>query len=174
MLISVLFIKVTCEWHRAVNCNCKVPRIRVIFKLTVRSTIHHTGMLSGDVTRPPAAELRVDKNPTDSYRFWTRRKSTIINCHYLPNRSTLDIGVLGFFGIVWHNEHPAEVWSVPPVTPYTPYTPYTPCHIPEQRRSQLQRCRKYKIKNTTGGNKLSWVVRRQRAWHRTGKTTVCD
>jgi hypothetical protein len=36
--------------------------------------------------------------------------------HYLPNRSTLDIGVLGFFGIVWHKEHPPEVWSVPPVT----------------------------------------------------------
>ena len=29
--------------------------------LTVRSTIHHTGMLSGDVTRLPAAGLRVDK-----------------------------------------------------------------------------------------------------------------
>ena len=64
MLISVLFIKVTCEWHRAINCNCKVHRIRVILKLTVRSTIHHTGMLSGDVTRLPAADLRVDKNPS--------------------------------------------------------------------------------------------------------------
>ena len=36
---------------------------------------------------------------------------------YLPNRSTLDIGDLGFFGIVSHKEHPPEVWSVPPVTP---------------------------------------------------------
>ena len=36
---------------------------------------------------------------------------------YLPNRSTLDIGVLGFFGIVSHKEHPPEVWSFPPVTP---------------------------------------------------------
>ena len=53
MLISVLFIKVTCELHKAINCNCKVPRIRVILILTVRSTIHHTGMLSGDVTRLP-------------------------------------------------------------------------------------------------------------------------
>ena len=39
--------------------------------------------------------------------------------HYLPNRSTLDIGVLGFFGIVSHKEHPPEVWSLPPVTPCT-------------------------------------------------------
>ena len=37
--------------------------------------------------------------------------------HYLPNRSTLDIGVLGFFGIFSHKEHPPEVLSVPPVTP---------------------------------------------------------
>ena len=37
---------------------------------------------------------------------------------YLPNRSTLDIGVLGFFGIVSHKEHPPEVWSLPPVTHY--------------------------------------------------------
>jgi len=29
----------------------------------------------------------------------------------------LDIGVLGFFGIVSHKEHPPEVWSLPPVTP---------------------------------------------------------
>ena len=35
---------------------------------------------------------------------------------YLPNRSNLDIGVLGFFGIVSHKEHPPEIWFVPPVT----------------------------------------------------------
>ena len=37
--------------------------------------------------------------------------------HYLRNRSTLDIGVLGYIGTVQHKEHPPEVWSVPPVTP---------------------------------------------------------
>ena len=37
--------------------------------------------------------------------------------HYLPNRSTLDIGVLGFFGIVSYKEHPPEVLSLPTVTP---------------------------------------------------------
>ena len=50
MLISVLNIKVTCEWHKTINLNCKVPRTRVIIH-RVRSTIYHTGMLSGDVTR---------------------------------------------------------------------------------------------------------------------------
>ena len=51
ILISVLNIKVTCEWHKAINLNCKVPSTRVIVIHRVRSTIHHTGMLSGDVTR---------------------------------------------------------------------------------------------------------------------------
>ena len=44
---------------------------------------------------------------------------------YLPNRSTLDIGVLGFFGIVSHKEHPPEVWSLPPVTPCI----FLPCQL---------------------------------------------
>ena len=39
------------------------------------------------------------------------------SCHYLRNRSTLDIGVLGYIGIVQHKEHLPEVWSFPPVTP---------------------------------------------------------
>ena len=36
--------------------------------------------------------------------------------HYLRNRSTLDIGVLGYIGIVKHKEHPPEVWHIPPGT----------------------------------------------------------
>ena len=34
---------------------------------------------------------------------------------YLRNHWTLDIGVLGYIGIVWPKEHSPEVWSVPPV-----------------------------------------------------------
>jgi uncharacterized membrane protein YhhN len=30
--------------------------------------------------------------------------------HYLRNRSTLNIGVLGYIGILYHKEHPPEVW----------------------------------------------------------------
>ena len=37
--------------------------------------------------------------------------------HYLRNRSTLDIGVLGYIGIVQHKEHSPEVLSIPPRTP---------------------------------------------------------
>jgi len=37
--------------------------------------------------------------------------------HYLRNRSTLDIGVLGYIGIVQHKEHSSEVLYIPPGTP---------------------------------------------------------
>ena len=37
--------------------------------------------------------------------------------HYLRNRSTLDIGVLGNIGIVQHKKHSPEVLSMPPGTP---------------------------------------------------------
>jgi len=42
---------------------------------------------------------------------------TLFSGHYLRNRSTLDIGVLGYIGIVQYKEHSPEVWSIPPVTP---------------------------------------------------------
>ena len=38
--------------------------------------------------------------------------------HYLRNRSTLDIGVLGYIGIVQYKEHSPEVLSIPPGTSY--------------------------------------------------------
>ena len=47
----------------------------------------------------------------------TAVKVSNFTCHHLGNRSTLDIGVLGYIGIVWHKEHPSEIWSIPPVTP---------------------------------------------------------
>ena len=37
--------------------------------------------------------------------------------HYLRNRSTLDIGVLGYIGIVQHKEHSPKVLHIPPGTP---------------------------------------------------------
>jgi len=37
--------------------------------------------------------------------------------HYLHNRSTLGIGVLGYIGIVQHKEHSPEVSSIPPGSP---------------------------------------------------------
>jgi rubredoxin len=37
--------------------------------------------------------------------------------HYLHNRSTLDRGVLGYIGILYHKEDPPEVWHITPGTP---------------------------------------------------------
>ena len=40
------------------------------------------------------------KTGSDRYSAWTRQKTTLFSGHYLRNRSTLDIGVLGYIGIV--------------------------------------------------------------------------
>jgi hypothetical protein len=47
---------------------------------------------------------------------WNRKKTTLFSGHYLHNRSTLDIGVLGYIGVLYHKEHPPEVWHIPPGT----------------------------------------------------------
>jgi len=52
-----------------------------------------------------------------TYSTWTPQKPTLFDGHYLRNRSTLDIGVLGYIGIVQHKEHSPEVLSIPPRTP---------------------------------------------------------
>ena len=43
-------------------------------------------------------------------------KFSNFNGHYLRNRSNLDLGVLGYIGILQHKEHPPEVWHIPPGT----------------------------------------------------------
>jgi len=40
--------------------------------------------------------------------------------HYLRNRSTLDIGVLGYIGIVQRKKHSPDVWPFTSVTPCIP------------------------------------------------------
>jgi len=42
------------------------------------------------------------------------------SCHYLRNRSTLDIGVWGYIGIVQHKEHSPEVVTLTRGTPCIP------------------------------------------------------
>ena len=51
-----------------------------------------------------------------AYSTWTPQKPTLFDGHYLRNRSTLDIGVLGYIGIVQHKELSPEVLSIPPGT----------------------------------------------------------
>jgi len=52
-----------------------------------------------------------------AYSTWTPQKPTLFDVHYLRNRSILDIGVLGYIGIVQHKKHSPEVLSIPPGTP---------------------------------------------------------
>ena len=42
----------------------------------------------------------VEYDVTDKYSTQTPKKSTLLSGQYLCNRSTLDIGVLGYIGIV--------------------------------------------------------------------------
>jgi len=52
-----------------------------------------------------------------AYSTWTPQTPTLFDGHYLRNRSTLHIGILGYIGIVQHKEHSPEVLSIPPGTP---------------------------------------------------------
>ena len=61
-----------------------------------------------------------------AYSTWTPQKPTLFDGHYLRNRSTLDIGVLGVIGIVQHKEHSPEVLSIPPGTPCIPSVDFFP------------------------------------------------
>ena len=47
----------------------------------------------------------------------TAAKVSNFSGHYLRNRSTLEVVVLGYIGIVHHKEHSPEVLSIPPGTP---------------------------------------------------------
>jgi hypothetical protein len=48
----------------------------------------------------------------------TRKEAILFSGHYLRNRSTFDISVLGYIGLLYPKEHPPEVWHIPPGTPY--------------------------------------------------------
>ena len=68
----------------------------------------------------------------------TAVKVSNFSCHYLRNRSTLDIDVLGYIGIVQHKEHSPEVLSIPPGTPCIPTQHTTAaCPIMHQQYKHL-------------------------------------
>jgi len=64
----------------------------------------------------------------------TAVKVLIFSGHYLRNRSTLDIGVLGYIGIVQHKEHSTEVLSLPPGTPCIIFRKIPPMGAEMQQR----------------------------------------
>ena len=64
------------------------------------------------------------KNTRNKYSTWNRKKTTLFFRHYLRNRSTSDIGVLGYIGVLERKEHSTEVWHIPPGTSCTRPKPY--------------------------------------------------
>ena len=51
------------------------------------------------------------------YNTQTTNEPSLFDVQCLRNHRTLDIGVLGYIGIVWPKEHSPEVRSFPPGTP---------------------------------------------------------
>ena len=121
MLISVLNIKLTCEWHKAIKLNYKNTRTHVIvvLRVTKHYTWHECQALTCTALSPKRKYInsleRVSwiaviwhhiqgrtwiRLSTDRYSAWARQKTTLFSGHYLRNRSTLDIGVLGYIGIL--------------------------------------------------------------------------
>ena len=79
--------------------------------------------------------------------------------HYLRDRSTLDIGVLGYIAIVQHKEHSPEVFHIPPGTPCIIYiyihthTLYALYYCPNTTRVTH-----FKIHSQYFPNKISWLA----------------
>jgi len=117
MLISVLNIKLTCEWHKAIKLNYKNTRTHVIVVLRFPSTILENAQRwrnMADCAFRKYACISVAsvswiaviwhhtqgrkwiRLSADRYSVWTRKKTTLFSGHYLRNRSTFDIGVLGY------------------------------------------------------------------------------
>ena len=63
----------------------------------------------------------------------TAVKGSNFSGHYLRNRSTLGIGVLGYIGIVQHKEHSPEVLSIPPGTPCIKFVRDIPIFVKRDR-----------------------------------------
>ena len=76
-------------------------------------------MLASGVSLPDMRTGRVWRHGRRAVRGHPR--SPLFDGHYLRSRSTLDIGVLGYIGIVQHKEHSPEVLSIPPGTPCINY-----------------------------------------------------
>ena len=124
MLIAVRNIKLTCEWYKAIKLNYKNTRTRVIAVLRFPSILRRPRLLWRQSYRALTAVYKrttqahwTSITSQTAYSTWTPRKPTHFDGHYLRNRSTLDIGVLGYIGIVWPKEYSPEVWHIPPVTP---------------------------------------------------------
>ena len=115
MLIAVRNIKVTCEWHKAIKLNYKNTRTCVIVVLRLPSTLCRPQLILwrqsyGAVAHTPRSlhyhvsligqAHWTSMTSRTAYSISTHMTPTLFSGHYLRNRSTLDLGVLGYIGIV--------------------------------------------------------------------------
>ena len=112
MLISVPNIELTCEWHKAIKLNYENTCTHIIVVLRVTSTIHEKAprwwltaqsvMQAQWTLHSPlkVASIVTWRISCTGCSIWNRKKPPLFSGHYLRNRSTLDIGVLGYIGIL--------------------------------------------------------------------------
>ena len=100
MLISVLNMQLTYEWHKAIKLNYINTRTNAAVVLRVPSTLHDSRNFDCiPLSRTDMRSVRVTRQ-LSRYSTWNRKKTTLFSGHYLCNRSTLDIGVLGYIGVL--------------------------------------------------------------------------
>jgi hypothetical protein len=121
MLIHVLNIKLTCEWHEAIKLNYNTTGTHVIVVLRVPCTIHDASLASNYVTPHHTQGQTLIRLVSWQVQLCGSARRPLFSGHYLRNRSTLDIDVLGYIGIHYHKEHLPEVWHIPPGTPVCIY-----------------------------------------------------
>ena len=79
------------------------------------------------VTEMPTALLCQGQCATaEDVQYAEMQDVNFFSGHYLRNCSTLDIGVMGYIGVVQHKEHSPEVLSFPPGTPCIVYVKIMP------------------------------------------------
>jgi hypothetical protein len=115
---SLLAIHVCCysAWNPKNNYDMRSEFFVVQFNGFMSLTIYFDVLYIINITQTPHIPvgfnvyLVIDKcvTPVNVSNFSGR---------YLRNRSTLDIGVWDYISILWHKEHPPEMWHIPPGTP---------------------------------------------------------
>jgi hypothetical protein len=88
------------SYHKAIKLNCINTRTNAEVVLRVPSTLH--GSRNVDcipLSRTDMRSVRVTRQ-LNRYSTWNRKMTTLFSGHYFCNRSTLDIGVLGYIGVL--------------------------------------------------------------------------
>jgi hypothetical protein len=104
---NVCNIKLTCEWRDAIKLNYK--KTRILSCSCSLGSKHYTWVMTQERRREKIWKLtfiarwsRVQPdNLPQLFRYSARNRhmNALFSGHYLRNRSTLDIGVLGYIGI---------------------------------------------------------------------------